>query len=52
MLSERLHSHGWYHQTISQLFSETCRLRADHAALVFDGHEMRFDQLHTNVGAD
>lgn len=49
MLSKRLHSHEWYHRTVSQFFSETCTLRAGHVAIVFEEREIRFDELHANV---
>lgn len=49
MLSKRLHSHDWYHRTISQFFSETCILRANHIAIVFEEREIRFDELHAQV---
>lgn len=49
MLSERLNSKDWYHRTISQLFSETCALRADHVAIVFDEQEIRYSDLHDQV---
>lgn len=49
MLSKRLHSHDWYHRTTSQFFSETCTLRADHAAIVFEEREISFSELHAEV---
>lgn len=49
MLSSRLLSQDWYHRTISQFFAQTCARRADHVALVFEGREIRYHELHTEV---
>lgn len=49
MLPQRLHSHGWYHRTIPQLFNQTCAFRADHLALVFEDREIRYRELHQQV---
>lgn len=49
MLSERLNSNDWYHRTIPQLFSETCTLKHDRVAIVFEDREIRYRELHDHV---
>lgn len=49
MLTERLHSHDWYHRTIPQLFSQTCALKGEQVAIVFEDQAIRFRDLHAQV---
>lgn len=49
MLTQRLQSQDWYHHTIPQLFAETCRLKAEHTALVFEEREWRYGALYHEV---
>lgn len=49
MLTQRLHSHGWYHRTIAQLFNQTCALKGDHVAIVFEDQKISFRDFHAQV---
>lgn len=49
MLAQRLQSQDWYHHTIPQLFQETCRLKADHTALVFEERTLSYATLYNEV---
>lgn len=49
MLAERIAAQAWYHRTIPDLFHETCRLRGERTALVFEGKETSFSTLQAEV---
>lgn len=49
MLQARLHSHGWYHRTIPQLFRQTCEQKAAHPAIVFEDQEISYRDFHADV---
>lgn len=49
MLAERVAAHAWYHQTIPQLFAQTCTERPDKAALVFQDREISYRALRNEV---
>jgi fatty-acyl-CoA synthase len=49
MLSERIARRAWHTHTISQLFAETCAVRQDKAAIVFDGREIGYRELGGEV---
>ncbi|ARB44783.1 class I adenylate-forming enzyme family protein [Alloalcanivorax xenomutans] len=49
LLPHRLHSHQWYHRTVSQLFAETCSAHADKPAILFEGQTLPFGELFDQV---
>ncbi|MDA7415996.1 class I adenylate-forming enzyme family protein [Xenophilus arseniciresistens] len=49
MLAERIAAQAWYHRSIPDLFDETCRLRGARTALIFEGREISFSDLHAQV---
>ncbi|MFT0138234.1 hypothetical protein ACEK07_15035 [Alcanivoracaceae bacterium MT1] len=49
LLPHRLHSHQWYHRTVSQLFAETCGAHADKPAILFEGQTLPFGELFDQV---
>ncbi|MCM3669362.1 acyl--CoA ligase [Mesobacillus maritimus] len=49
MLFERIANRSWSKQTIPELFHETCQLRKNKVALVFQGQKITFNELNVNV---
>lgn len=49
MLVERIAAQAWYHRTIPDLFHETCRLRGERTALIFEGQTTSFAALQAQV---
>jgi fatty-acyl-CoA synthase len=49
MLYERIANSSWSKKTIPELFQETCQIRNEKVALVFQGREITFQELYKNV---
>lgn len=42
-------TNDWFNRTIQDLFNETCQIKKDEIAIVYDGQAITFSQLQNNV---